>query len=154
VALLCPGQPPEVDPKQPAPTQYVGIAGIGADAATLNFTPPAPAPPRAGCFHYDGPTPFASITDGLSQTVLFGERSTDLGPWLRGGPATVRGLDNRPWAKPYIGLGGQFGGNHPDASNWALADGSVRTLTPRVDPKVLLDLATISGGVDHLSLAE
>lgn len=143
--LLCPGNVPEVDPQQPAPTQYVGIAGLGADAAMLNFVPPGPAPPRAGCFRYDLPTPFDSITDGLSQTLLFGERSEDLGPWLRGGPSTVRGLDDRPDAKPLIGTGGQFGGNHPNTSNWSLADGSVRSFTPRVDTKVLFGMATIAG---------
>jgi hypothetical protein len=145
LSLLCPGNPPQIDPEQPAPTQYVGIAGLGVDAAKLNFVPPAPASPRAGCFRYDGPTPFDSITDGLSNTLLFGERSNDLGPWLRGGPSTLRGLDDRPDAKPMIGPGGQFGGNHPNTSNWAIADGSIRSFTPRVDLKVLYALATIAG---------
>jgi hypothetical protein len=145
VVLLCPGNPAHVDPEQPAPTQYVGIAGLGLDAATLNFFPPAPAPPRAGCFHYDSPTSFDSITDGLSQTLLFGERSADLGSWLRGGPATLRGLDDRADALPLIGPGGQFGGNHFETSNWAIADGSVRSFTPRVDRSLLFGMATIAG---------
>ena len=145
LALMCPGSPPDIDPERPALTQYVGIAGLGTDAATLNFVPPGSAPPRAGCFRYDAPTPFDSITDGLSQTLLFGERSADLGPWLRGGPSTLRGLDDRPDAKPLIGGGGQFGGNHPDAANWAMADGSIRSITPRIEPKVLFGLATIAG---------
>lgn len=141
--LLCPGRLPELPANKPMPTQYVGIAGLGVDAATLNFVPPAAAPPRAGCFRYDLPTPFSSITDGLSQSLLFGERWEDLGPWLRGGPATVRGLDDRPDAPPLIGS--QFGGNHPNASNWAMSDGSIRVFTPRGNPKVLFSLATIAG---------
>ena len=145
LVLLCPGNPPNIDPVQPAPTQYVGIAGLGFDAAAIRFVPPNPASPRTGCFRYDSPTPFDAITDGLSQTLLFGERSDDLGPWLRGGPSTVRGLDDRPEAKPLTGNGGQFGGNHPNASNWAMADGSVRSITPRAKPQVLFDLATIAG---------
>jgi prepilin-type processing-associated H-X9-DG protein len=143
VALLCPGRPPEIDPSQAAPTQYLGIAGLGTDAATLNFVPPNPAPPRAGCFRYDSPTPFSSMTDGLAQSLLYGERAEELGPWLRGGPSTLRGLDDSANAKPLIGV--QFGGNHPDASNWAMADGSVRVFTPRVDPRILFSLATIAG---------
>src|SRR5437899_3936022 len=82
VTVLCPGNPAEIVAARPAPTQYVGIAGLGTDAATLTLVPPAPAPPRAGCFRYDAPTPFEAITDGLSQTLLLGERSGDLGPWL------------------------------------------------------------------------
>lgn len=146
LVAICPGNPAAVIPDQPAPAQYVGIAGLGADAATLALPPPpAKAPPRAGCFRYDAPTPFEAITDGLSQTLLLGERSGDVGPWLRGGPGTVRGLDDSPGAKPLLGTGGQFGGNHPDGSNWLLADGSVRVFTDRTDPKLLYSFATIAG---------
>ena len=140
VTLLCPGNPPADDPSTPAPGCYLGIAGLGADAATL-----APESPRAGCFRYDSPTPFDRIADGLSQSLLLGERSADLGPWLRGGPATCRGLLDAPGGPPLVGAGGQFGGNHPFGSNWAFADGSVRFVTDRVDPKVLYGLATIAG---------
>lgn len=138
--LLCPGNPPAVVADQPAPACYVGIGGLGADAAA------AADPHRAGCFRYDGPTPFDRIADGLSQTLLFGERSGDLGPWLRGGPSTVRGFDDAAGAPPVLGPGAQFGGNHPTGANWALADGSVRLFNPRVDPKLLFGLATIAGG--------
>ena len=152
LTALCPGNVPPADPSAPAPTCYVGIAGLGADAATLTLPdPPLPAPPRAGCFRYDRPTPFPFITDGLSQTLLFGERSGDLGPWLRGGSATARGLDDGPGAAQLIGVGGQFGGNHATGANWGLADGSVRFLTDRIDPRVLFGLATIAGrGTDPL----
>jgi prepilin-type processing-associated H-X9-DG protein len=146
LTVLCPGNPPADDPANPAPTCYVGIAGLGADAAAIAIPPPpAAVPPRAGCFRYDSPTPFDRIADGLSQSLLLGERSADLGPWLRGGPATVRGLDDAPGAAPLVAAGGQFGGNHPFGANWAFADGSARFVTDRVDPKVLYGLATIAG---------
>jgi hypothetical protein len=140
VVLLCPGNPAEVNADQPALTNYVGIAGRGLDAANLPATDP-----RAGCFRYDAATPFALITDGLSQTLLIGERSAELGPWLRGGPATVRGIDESPGAVVILGSGGQFGGCHPTGANWGLADGSVRFFTDRTDPKVLIGMATIAG---------
>jgi prepilin-type processing-associated H-X9-DG protein len=57
----------------------------------------------------------------------------------------VRGLDDAPGARPLVAADGQFGGNHPAVANWAFADGSVRPLTDRVDPKVLYGLATIAG---------
>jgi prepilin-type processing-associated H-X9-DG protein len=144
--VLCPGAPPDIGSDAPAPTQYVGIAGLGADAATLTLDPlTGVAPPRAGCFRYDAPTPFEAITDGLSQTILLGERSSDLGPWLQGGPSTVRGIDDAPGARLLVGPGGQFGGCHLQKANWAFADGSVRFLTEQIDPKILYGLATIAG---------
>jgi prepilin-type processing-associated H-X9-DG protein len=146
--LTCLANPP---PKSddPAVTQYVGAGGVGPDAAALPLShdrwPPV-APPRAGCFRYDEPTPFASITDGLSYTILFSEVSTDLGPWLRGGPSTVRTLDVGNGARPAIGAGGQLGGNHPGGANLAFADGHVAFLTDRTSPDVVAGLFTIAGG--------
>jgi len=144
-AALCPADPPPHDPATAAPSSYVGIAGLGADAATLSLPGAPPAPPRAGCFRYDRPTPFTFIADGLSQTLLFGERSGDPGPWLRGGSATVRGLDDGAGAPPLIARGGQFGGTHAHGANWGFADGGVRFFTDRGDPRVLFALATIAG---------
>ncbi len=144
-ALLCPGRPPQIDPAGPAPTSYCGVAGLGPDAATLALGP-GPVPPRAGCFRYDAPTPFDRIADGLSQTILMGEKSPPFGPWLQGGPSTVRGVETGPAAPARVGDGGQFGGSHPAGANFAFADGSVRTLTPRVDAGVFDGMATIAGG--------
>jgi prepilin-type processing-associated H-X9-DG protein len=146
LTLLCPANPHEPPPDQPAVTLYVGLAGLGRDAATLDLGPPIP--PRAGCFRYDSPTPLELISrhDGLSQTLMFAETSVDLGPWIQGGPATVRGVDDSVEGRPYIGTGGQFGGNHVGGANFALADGSVRFLTQRIDPDVFKAMATIAGG--------
>lgn len=138
--LLCPESTPDTPPGAPAVTCYVGIGGLGANAATLPVESP-----RAGAMRYDTPTPFDRITDGLSQTLLFGESRNEVGPWLRGGFATVRGLDDAPGVLPLIGTGGQFGGYFPDAANFALCDGSVRPFSPRVEPRVLYGLATIAG---------
>lgn len=144
--LICSASPEEVQTARPPVTSYVGLAGVGTDAATLGLGPPIP--PRAGCFRYDAPTPFDLISthDGLAQTLLFGETGTNLGPWLRGGPGTVRGLDDAPTAAALIGSGGQFGGNHPEGAAFAAADGSSKFLTPRVDPAVFRALLTIAGG--------
>ncbi|WP_439621559.1 DUF1559 family PulG-like putative transporter [Gemmata sp.] len=141
--VLCPGFAAAAGP---APTCYVGVAGVGTDAATLPLAVGVPTPPRAGAFRYDAPTPFERITDGLSQTLLIGESANEPGPWLRGGPSTAREFDDAPGAPPLTGPGGQFGGFFPNATNFALCDGSVRTFTPRTSPEVLLQLATIAGG--------
>ncbi len=103
VVSLSPMNTPQVSRDQPAITCYVAIAGLGPDAATILLPPTGPAPPRAGAWRYDAVTPFDRISDGLSQTLLIGETSNDVGPWLRGGPSTTRGFDDAPNAKPLIG---------------------------------------------------
>lgn len=144
MTLVCTANLPERAAAEFWPTQYVGTAGVGPDAATYGLGPPVP--PNAGCWRYDGPTPFAAITDGLSSTLLFAETDHELGPWLAGGTDTVRGFDVVPGAPPAIGVGGQFGGNHPGGGNFALADGSVRWLSDATNADVFRGLVTIAGG--------
>ena len=127
LVAICPLNPPQMPADQPALTCYVGIAGVGSDAALLTLPPlPDRAPARAGAFRYDAATPFDRIGDGLSQTLLMGETANDLGPWLRGGPSTVRGVEDGKDAKPFIGADGQFGGYFPTGTNFA----TVRRLCP------------------------
>lgn len=139
--LLCPAAPPEFREGEPVVTQIVGIAGIGDDAASL----PTDSP-RAGSFRNDSATPLAAFPDGLSNTLLFGETNRDLGPWIRGGPSTVRGLIEKD---KLIGTGGQFGGIHTGGAWFGLADGGARFLNERMEPKVLLALATRAGGTNE-----
>ena len=147
VVALCPLKTPQVPSDQPAITCYVGIAGLGPDAATLALPPrPAHAPERAGAFRYDAPTPFSRISDGLSQTLLMGETANNPGPWLRGGPSTVRGLDDGKDTKPLIGAGGQFGGYFPNRANFARCDGSVEVIKSDISPGVLYRKFTIDDG--------
>lgn len=147
--LLCPGRPvlPEFD--SPAITQYVGIAGVGADSPNLELGPPVPA--NAGCFRYDLDTPYHLISDGLGQTALFGEVSGKLGPWIQGGPSTIRWLDEAESALPPVGTKAQFGGNHSGGAVFSFADNSTRFLTDRISPAVLRAMFTMAaedGGVD------
>jgi hypothetical protein len=82
------------------------------------------------------------------------ETSRDVGPWIRGGPSTLRPID--PEEAPLAGVGRPFGGTHfqtswsftrrADSFNVLLADGSVRFTTRNADVAVLRALATIAGG--------
>ncbi len=121
-----------------APTYYVGNGGVGADAAML------PAKHiRAGCFRYDRSTPFAEIGDGMHESILFAETAKHVGPWIQGGPSTVRTF--LP-ASAAFGPEGQFGGIHPGFAAFGFADGAAGFRTDRMDPAILQALMTINGG--------
>jgi hypothetical protein len=147
----CPGNANEAGPGQPAFTHYVGMAGVGTDAAEL----PA-KDPRAGFFGHSRGIGSGDIKDGLSYTIAVIETASENGPWAAGGPATVRGLD--PEAAPYVGPGRPFGTAHNvqqpflrrplTTANVALADGSARTITDGVSATTLQALATIAGQDD------
>jgi hypothetical protein len=136
--------------KSPTPlTHYVGVAGVGNDAAILDVNHP-----RAGIFGYNRRTSIKEgIPDGLSNTLLVIETAREPGHWAFGGPATVRGVQSG--TSPYIGPGRPFGGFH--SIGWsrrekrynlaiaALADGSRRSISDSIAPEVLEALATVCG---------
>jgi hypothetical protein len=126
-------------------TSYLGVAGVGPDAAAL----PADDP-RVGAFGYDRTLKLKDFTDGTANTMLLLETRSG-GPWAHGGPCTVLGLD--PANRPHVGDGRPFYGDHPTDWWWektgtttvAMCDGSVRTVSDSVAPEVLEALATVRG---------
>lgn len=119
-------------------TDYVGLSGVGKDAATLPLTDR-----RAGFFGYKRLITPNDITDGLSNTAIISETMRNNGHWMEGGEATVRGLV--PGDTPILGVGGQFEARHRGV-NFAFADGSVRCLSTSVSTHALEALVTIAGG--------
>lgn len=116
---------------------------------------------------WSGQTNFASITDGTSNTTLFGEKSIRPNS-LRGknedrsvfggnrnntrrmmGVSNVNG-DVRPLLPPNNQnlpfANSSFGGPHPGVTNFAFVDGSVRSLRISTDVNILTALVTRSGG--------
>lgn len=133
--FLCPtgtGEPAD------AVTHYVALSGIGRDAAGR----PAGAAGN-GFMGYDRLTAMATIKDGASNTIALMETRYGLGPWARGGASNLRGFD--PADVPLHGDGRPFGG-HAAVMHAAMADGSVRSLRPSIEPKKLADAITIAGG--------
>jgi len=81
---------------------------------------------------------FASVTDGLSNTLLAGEASDGFKPW--GSPENVR--------DPALGLRAgpeSFGGPRPGKTLILMTDGSVKSLTDKTDPAVMKAIATPNG---------
>jgi len=75
-----------------ASTYYLGLAGVGKDAAQLPL-----ASPDAGMFGYERVVHREDLEEpasrGMNTTALVAESDSDIGFWAEGGPATVRGLD-------------------------------------------------------------
>jgi prepilin-type N-terminal cleavage/methylation domain-containing protein len=149
-------QPPDVKRELPGGlalypqyANYVGLAGVGPDAATR----PVDAP-GVGFFGYDRTLKPEQVKDGLASTIMLIETAHELAPWIRGGPGTVRTID--PSAEHLVGGGLPFGGTHyrerlfgrnvPDGFLALLADGSTRYTKQDMPPAVLIALATIAGG--------
>jgi hypothetical protein len=144
----CPGNGHTASPGEAALTHYVGVAGVGADAAELPLKHP-----RAGFFGYARRIKPDDITDGVSHTIIAIETASANGPWAAGGFATVRGID--PDEAPHVGRGRPFGTTHnvqrpfmrtpPTAANAAMADGATRRISDGISAATLQALATIAG---------
>jgi hypothetical protein len=118
-------------------THYVGVAGVGADAAELK-----PGEPRAGLFGYSRTVRPEDLPRGAGNTLATLGASRQLGPWAAGGKATVRAL-TKP---PYVNGPDGFGSGQPDGMLGGMADGSVHFISKNIDPEVLEQLASVRGG--------
>jgi prepilin-type processing-associated H-X9-DG protein len=134
----CPGFPDQPPTSTLVPSHYVGLAGLGPDAATLPL-----ANQRAGFFGYERKLTPADVK-GETSTLLVAMETTHVrNAWTSGGPATARGLD--PDDLPCLGRTRPFGGIHRGVTNALFADGSVRFLADSIDPSVLEAAVMISG---------
>jgi hypothetical protein len=139
--FVCPADPHRAPPDTPALTDYVGLAGIGQDAASLKA-----GDLRAGFFGYGRRLTLEQLQEagggrGTSNTLMVTETAYENDPWAAGGPATVRDVD--PDQRPYAGLGRPFGGTHPVGFNVLFADVSVAFLRNDIDPDKLEALVPI-----------
>jgi hypothetical protein len=141
VAFLCPSSLRRDPPPPAGVTTYVGLAGIDPDAARLPKTSP-----RAGFFGYDRTISREDVGVGISFTTMVAETERDLGPWVAGGPPTVRGLD--PEETTYVGPGRPFGGLHPGGGFTLRVDGSARFVPDSIPPDQFQDMATLAGRND------
>lgn len=126
---LCPTFAHELSPDQGGLTSYVGVAGVGTEAAAL---PRSDA--NAGFFGYDRLLRESDISARLDATMAAIETALENGPWPAGGSPTVRGVHldcNR-----YVGKDAAFGGLHRAGANVLWVDGSVRIVTEKVDPEL------------------
>jgi hypothetical protein len=119
--------------KYPA-THFVGLAGVGKDAASL-----PKSDPRAGMFGHQRTITVDDLTAGAANVWMISGVQDNIGSWAAHGRATIR-----PWTGGAV-IGGPdgFGSGQKDSMSILMADGSVRTISANTHLKVLERLATI-----------
>jgi hypothetical protein len=135
-----PGIPIEV-----AATHFVGIAGIGEDAASEKADAPEAAK-RRGLLGYekDRVTPLSSpsLERGADKTVLMAQVPPGIGcPWLAGGGSTVRGVPETRSLDPFVAI--QVNGE--SGTHVLMANGSVYFVTNKTAPDAFKALCAIKG---------
>lgn len=143
----CTADPTVSPPEAAGLTNYIGISGVGADAAELRL-----GYPGVGFFGCQREIKREDIKDGLANTLAVMETNSKIGPWTAGGFATVRPLD--PSKAPCLGAGRPFGTGHRAGTQAVFADGSVHYLTNTTRPELLEAWATIAGGEETAPLSD
>jgi uncharacterized protein (TIGR03067 family) len=146
--ITFPGMPGELL----AATHFVGISGVGLDAAEYGNDNP-----KRGIFGWDRVTRKDDVKDGLDKTIaLLLVRGEHKAPWLAGGGATVRSIsDNDEDGKPIAPFVCTTYPGKPDAPSKfdgkrgtiaIMADGKVRFIPEDIPAATLRALCTIAGG--------
>lgn len=146
-----------------------GIAGEGGNGAFSVALIPwnyVRVPTTGGAPGILGPqksmTRFGNITDGLSNTLFFGEKHVRLGQFGNGNSegdgsvynGDILGFGSRPAGRlnplalgPTDRFRTQFGSYHPGVCQFAFGDGSVRAIPVNITPSILDALAQRDDGM-------
>jgi len=106
-----------------------------------------------GAFYANSELPLAEFRDGLSNTIIVGERTNEHGPisWiglvpeLDAAAARIVGAADHPLSDDHGHLE-DFASNHPGGINVVLGDGSTHFLSRDISLEVYQALATRAGG--------
>jgi hypothetical protein len=126
-----------------AATDYVGMAGVGMDAASYDERKDPSVEKKVGIFGYDRVTKVEDIKDGLPNTIaVIQVPSAYKNPWLAGGGSTVRGCPETGSVKPFVS-------EQPDGKKGTIAimaNGDVRFIADNIPDDVFKAMCTIKGG--------
>ena len=151
-------------------THYLGCAGMVGNfpnvtfgepfSTTLGVPDPTPTIKYEGIFGTRTQTKIANIKDGTSNVLLFGENYGGLGSfsnqngmgsrliawmWISSGHMyTFNGLSDpaNPRSKHWF----RFHSDHPTTVQFALADGSVKTVSTTIDLKTFIEVSAMRDG--------
>ncbi|HLW67227.1 MAG TPA: DUF1559 domain-containing protein [Gemmataceae bacterium] len=125
-------------------THFVGLSGIGLDAAEYMPNDPATAK-KLGMFGYNREIRFSDIKDGLSNTIYMIQVPPTLQrPWIAGGGATVQGVPEKNSIAPFV----YQQANGKRGTYVLMADGSVRFVSESIPDKTFQAMVTIAGEDD------
>jgi hypothetical protein len=136
-------------PGQPvARTQFVGVAGVGLDAAEYSASDPAVAK-KLGIFGYERQTKLDDIKDGRKSTIAVLQVPLDYKrPWIAGGGATVQAVPESKSIEPFVCT--QYDVKGDGNKVWGtfaiMADGAVRFIPATISDDAFKALCTINGG--------
>ncbi|MBW3542582.1 MAG: hypothetical protein KY476_20150 [Planctomycetes bacterium] len=128
----------QTGPNRYPATHFVGVAGVGADAAELPIDHP-----RAGVFGHERTTRMEDISDGAASTMLVAGVTGRLGAWAGGGSGTVRGFTR----EPYVNGPDGFGTGEEHGMMVLMADGSVRRISADTSPLIVRRMAAMADGL-------
>ena len=133
--------PPSMGIRDLGATHFLGVAGVGMDAADYSMRDESVAK-KIGVFGYNRQTSVKDITDGLSNTVyMIQVRPDEQRPWIAGGGATVTGIPETHCIEPFATTQGGKRGTYV-----LMCDGSVRFVKDDISDEVFKAMCTIRGG--------
>jgi flagellar basal body-associated protein FliL len=132
-------------PEGLCPTHFVGVCGLGLDAAEYKAGDPAVAK-KLGVFGYQRVTRREDIKDKPEETiVLLQVPATHKGPWLAGGGSTLRGIaEDTECFQPFVCA--EYGDKKEKGAFAVMADGKVRFIKATIPPEMFRAMCTIAGG--------
>ena len=134
-------------PFELAATHFVGLAGVGLDAADYNPADPATIIKR-GVFGYEQGITLDEIRQGhgLSNTIVMIQVPHDsiagVTPWMAGGGSTVRGVPEKNSVAPFVWSTTGADGKPRRGTYALMADGSVRFIDESIADDAFKALAT------------
>ncbi len=139
-------------PFEAAATHFVGIAGIGLDAADYPNHPDFDH--KRGVLGYDGSRGLREVKEnrGLSNTLLLIQVPHDgavgATPWMAGGGSTLRGVPEKNSIAPFVlttDREGHILHNGKRGTYAVMTDGSVRFIDANISDEVFKAMCTVKG---------
>jgi len=156
-----------------ATSNYVGVFGqvLNSDLSTFwsRLSSSTGQAKWNGAFYHNSQTRFRDIRDGLSHTLVVGERGTKFdfySVWIGAYPNDTLSQTSPGHAIRLLGAAFEgkapnstvvedyrvgFGSHHPGTSNFLMGDGSVRSIEDEIDLSIYRYLCTINGGETQVS---